>query len=255
MKQVKIITTVTAIVAGELALFLIVFVGWSVIGASGSEAARVSLAVASASRAPVWREVSGGKTMIPEAFSMIVPFTPQAPFGNWAQPWQDFCEEAIIAMAAAFVRGETSSPIPPTRARDEMLSLMQYERVRFGYHKDVGAWEIAETLSGKYGISAAVKPVSSPEDIKKELLRYGVVILPLAGRELRNQYFVPPGPVYHTVLVKGYDDRDNTFTTNEPGTRFGNGFRYDQNLLYQALADWDQSAGSINQEKLMVVVR
>ncbi|OHA05724.1 MAG: hypothetical protein A3B29_03205 [Candidatus Sungbacteria bacterium RIFCSPLOWO2_01_FULL_51_34] len=251
--MVKIIALGAVFVAGELAIFLVVFIGWSALGASGFGAMREPVRVP-AMRDLSWREVSEGPATLPDAFSLLVPFTSQAPFGNWAQPWQDFCEEAIIVMAAAFVRAETLSPILPARARDEMLFLMRYELSRFGYHKDIGAREIAETLTDRYGVVAVVKPVRSPEDVKKEILRYRAVILPLAGRELRNQYFMSPGPVYHTVLVKGYDDRDNTFITNEPGTRFGNGFRYDQNLLYQALADWDQSASGINQNKLMVVV-
>ena len=66
------------------------------------------------------------------------------------------------------------------------------------------------------------------EDIKNTVLRYRPVIVPVSGKLLQNPQFLRGGPVYHTVLVIGYDDRDETFITHEPGTRFGKRYRYDQ---------------------------
>ena len=44
------------------------------------------------------------------------------------------------------------------------------------------------------------------------------VLLPAAGRLLRNPYFSGQGPLYHMLVVKGYT-RDGKIITDDPGTR------------------------------------
>ena len=44
---------------------------------------------------------------IPISYEIPVPFTVQAPYGEWSNPvFQDACEEASLIMAAAWVKGE-----------------------------------------------------------------------------------------------------------------------------------------------------
>ena len=46
---------------------------------------------------------------LPEAVSLEVPFTAQAPDGDWSMPYQEACEEAVIIMAKAYLDGEDLS--------------------------------------------------------------------------------------------------------------------------------------------------
>jgi hypothetical protein len=41
--------------------------------------------------------------------ALDVPFTSQAPEGNWAEPWQNACEETSIVMVDAFFDGDELS--------------------------------------------------------------------------------------------------------------------------------------------------
>jgi len=92
------------------------------------------------------------------------------------------------------------------------------------------------------------------ENIKEEILRWRPVILPVSGKRLQNPYFSGGGPLYHMVLVIGYDNSDNTFVTHEPGTRYGREYRYDQDLLYDAIADWDHETEGLVKRKAGVVI-
>ncbi len=121
-----------------------------------------------------------------------------------------------------------------------------------GYHLDFGANDIASTLKGVYGIQMRVIESATIEDIKESILRYRPVIVPVSGKLLQNPQFLRGGPVYHTVLIIGYDDRDGTFITHEPGTRFGRRYRYDQKRLFAAIADWDQKLGLMPRKAIVV---
>lgn len=182
--------------------------------------------------------------------NLSVPFTSQAPFGNWRAPYQDFCEEASIVMAAHFARG---LGITPNIADAEMQIIKKYEELVFGRYKDTSIEETAMVLKNLFGIkNIATKEVFSTADIKKELNLGNIVIAPAAGRLLRNPYFTPPGPLYHMLVIRGYDDTKNVFITNDPGTRRGSGHLYSQNTLFSALHDWN--SGNVLSGKKMVAV-
>ena len=180
-----------------------------------------------------------------------VPFTSQAPSGNWAQPWQDFCEEASVAMAVHFL---WKAPLTPSFAETEMQIIKQYEQIVFGDYKDTTADQTASILKNLFGFKhIRIRSVSVSADIKKELSAGNIVIVPTAGRMLKNPYFTPPGPLYHMLVVRGFDEVKHTFITNDPGTRKGNGLAYDQEVLVRAIHDWN--AGDVlNGEKNVIVV-
>lgn len=187
----------------------------------------------------------------PRFFSLSVPFTTQAPFENWIQPWQDFCEEASIVMAAHFV---WDLPLTPEIAAFEMQLIKQYEIASWNRYQDTSIGETAEILRELYNIDTLeLKPVTYVEDIKFELRKGHIVIIPFAGRMVHNPYFVPPGPRYHMAIIRGYDDDRNEFIVNEPGTRWGEAYRYNQDVLFNALHDLN--VGEVEDgEKLMLVV-
>jgi len=180
-----------------------------------------------------------------------VPFTSQAPFGNWAQPWQDFCEEASVVMAAHFLWG---APLTPKLADAEMQIIRQYEMIIFKAHKDTSADETAAILTNLFGFkNIRTRLVVTVDDIKEELLRGNMIIVPAAGRLLKNPYFTSPGPFYHMIVVTGYDDDRGVFIVNDPGTRRGKSLVYRQSVLFNAIHDWN-NGDVLNGEKKIIVV-
>jgi hypothetical protein len=89
-------------------------------------------------------------------------------------------------------------------------------------------------------------------DIKKELAKGNPVIVPTAGRQLHNPNFRQPGPIYHMLVVKGYEG-DN-FITMDVGTRNGYNYVYGQKVLFHAIADWQNDAPN-QSAKTMVVIK
>ena len=158
------------------------------------------------------------------AFSYAVPFTSQAPFGNWASPCQDFCEEAPIVMTTHYI---WNSPLTPQVADKEMRTVQQFEDVLLRGSKDISAEDAALVLKNLYGFrNVAVKEMENKETFVAELQDGRIVIVPVAGRMLKNPYFNPPGPLYHMLVVRGYDSVKKEFITNDPGTKRGNELRY-----------------------------
>lgn len=54
---------------------------------------------------------------------------------------------------------------------------------------------------------------------------------------LGNPYFTPPGPIYHMLVIKGYNLTE--FITNDPGTRRGADYVYSYQTLMKAIHDWN----------------
>ncbi len=185
------------------------------------------------------------------ATTLFVPFTSQAPFGNWAMPWQEFCEEASVVMSVHFLLG---TPLTMSRAEAEMQIIKQYEQIVFKKYYDTSATETASILKNLYGFkNINTERISSASDITKELSQGHIVVVPTAGRLLKNPNFTPPGPLYHMVVVKGFDSAKRTFIVNDPGTRNGNGYIYDQSVLMNAIHDWN-GGDVLHGEKIVIVV-
>lgn len=193
---------------------------------------------------------------LPPAVDIPVSFTAQAPFGDWSQPWQDACEETSVLMAMAWVRGIT---LTPDLAAEEILSLVDFEEEVFSYHRDTNLTDTLRLFTDFYGYKDVelAREAITAERIKKEVAAGNLVIVPLAGELLaaENPYFTSP-PHYHMVVIRGYDDTTQQFVTNEPGTRFGDGFRYSYDLLSDAIHDWTGSPDTVFfGERAMIVVR
>ena len=57
------------------------------------------------------------------------------------------------------------------------------------------------------------------------------------------------------VVVRGYDDVAKEFIVNDPGTRFGEGYRYPYATLWAASHDWTGSDATVTAgRKAMIVV-
>ncbi len=178
-------------------------------------------------------------------FNLAVPFTTQAPFANWVDPYEDACEEASSAMVAYFYDGKKFAS--PAAADAELKRVFAWEEQAYGSNKDTTAEQTARILRELYGFKK-VRVLADPtaETIRVELRAGHPVIVPAYGKALNNPNFKNGGPTYHMLVVKGYIG-DKIFVTNDPGTRKGADYVYQTSVIMNAMHDWnggDVSHGS-----------
>ncbi len=167
-----------------------------------------------------------------------VPFTSQAPFGEWSDDiQQNACEEAAALMAMRWVDGEG---LTKEEAKKEIIAISNYERNNFENYVDTSSNDTVERIfNGYFGYDGAeAKHDISIEDIKTELQNGNLVIVPVNGQRLANPHYTPPGPLRHMLVIRGYDAGTGEFITNDPGTRYGEGYRYSETILENVLQDY-----------------
>lgn len=196
---------------------------------------------------------------LPSKVYIPVPFLCQAPYGDWSQPWQDACEEAAIIMAKRYVKGDPLDREPACRqARSgnrEILKMVDFQVEKYGGHYDLTAEQSAQLIRDYYKFNdVEVRYDIGIEDLKNELALGNLVVAPMAGRLLKNPYYTPPGPVYHYMLFKGYDDQTGEFITNDAGTRKGRNYRYKYQVAFNAIHDWTGSKKTITRGRKAIIV-
>lgn len=168
--------------------------------------------------------------------NISVPFTSQAPQGNWSEPWQNACEEATIAIVDFFYNDKTFSSLEI--AAKEILSIFNQKNALYGTSKDESlntVIGIIKNLNSNWTARKILNPTI--EDIKKEIDAKRPVIFPLYGQMVSNPYYTPPGPNYHMIVVSGYDDASKEFIAQDVGTRHGKNFRFSYDELMAANFD------------------
>ena len=190
----------------------------------------------------------------PDNVVLPVPFQPQAPFGDWREPWGEACEEAALALANRFAHHLET--LTQAEMRDEILRLVEYQNEHYGDYKDSDAARTAGIGRAVYGIEMEVNEVRDAGEVKEILKKENLVIAPMAGRLLKNPYFRQPGPWYHMIVVRGFDDEKQEFITNDVGTRRGEGFRYSYPVFWNALHDFPGEKEMISQgEKKIIIIK
>jgi hypothetical protein len=187
-----------------------------------------------------------------KSLNLPVPFTSQAPSGNWDEIHNQNCEEAAALMANAYLTGSTNTVLDKTLVEKELDELNKWENENFGYFLDTTAEETAQMITGYYGLKATVQNDYTFEDIKDQLNLHNVVILPVNGQLINNPNYKQPGPIYHMLVIRGFNSQG--LITNDPGTRNGQNYSYSFQTLYDAAADWDHSANTIDQNKKVMII-
>ena len=170
-------------------------------------------------------------------FNLAVPFTTQAPHANWELPYGEACEEASAYMVSEYYKGTASGKIDPAVADAALLDVVAFEEDFFGYYLDTTAAETVQIIDTYFGYMGTVVLNPTVEMIKREIAEGKPVIVPAAGRELGNPNFTGAGPLYHMLVIKGYTE--TSFITNDPGTRNGENYVYDIDVLMDAIGDWN----------------
>lgn len=184
-----------------------------------------------------------------DSLNLDVPFTSQAPHANWNETFKEGCEEASALMIDYFYQGkEFTTDI----ATDEILKMVDWQMDYFGGHFDLTAKQTAEMIK-KYWNYERVEVINNPtiNDIKMHISEQRPVIVPAAGRVLGNPYFRQPSPIYHMLVIKGYTE--DKFITNDPGTKRGEDFLYDYDVLMNAIHDWNEQ-NILQGEKRIIVI-
>jgi hypothetical protein len=174
------------------------------------------------------------ETKLADKINLNVPFISQAPSKNWNATFKEACEEASILMAKAYFE-KTASNIKTDE--QNILNLVAWQEQNLGGHFDLTTEQTADLVQKNWpNYQVEVIKNIDIEAIKKFLNQGLPVIIPAAGRELGNPHFKTPGPIYHMLVIKGYQGND--FITNDPGTQYGADYLYNQEKLISAIHDW-----------------
>ena len=179
----------------------------------------------------------------PAEQQLEVPFTSQAPAGNWLEPWQNACEETSIIMVSNYFSGDE---VTIAQARQQILDIFKLKNAEFGKSPDESMALIAEVVNGaSLGWTAKVVENPSLEDLKQEVAAKRPIIVPVDARQLTGTDYA--GEVkYHVMVISGYDDTVGQFIVQDPGSSQGKDFRYGYTDLYDAIHDYlqrDQASG------------
>ena len=185
----------------------------------------------------------------------IVPFTSQAPTGDWSQSaFQDGCEEASTLMVWMAREGKR---LTREEVKAKLLDMAAFQTKLIGHGVDTDAADTHEYLLKQYFDLAETQVVYDFDLAElKEVVMTHLVIVPTNGQALGNPNFTAPGPLQHMLVIKGYDMATQEFITNDPGTRKGEGYRYPEQVLYDAIREYPtgKHLPIISQRKAMLVV-
>lgn len=179
-----------------------------------------------------------------------VPFTAQAPTANWDELHNEACEEASAIMAYAYFNNITS--LPPAVVEEEIQKLTEWQKENYGYYLSINTQEAARMIREVYGLSTEIVEMSEPT-IKQALADDKLIVFPAQGQKLGNPNFTAPGPIYHMLVITGYNETN--FITNDPGTRKGFNYTYSYKTLYGAAGNWSHDDHAVNQgDKKIIIV-
>ncbi|MDP2789631.1 MAG: C39 family peptidase [bacterium] len=188
---------------------------------------------------------------LPSQFNLAVPFVLQAPTANWDAVHNETCEEASVLTVHFYWTKVKSFSAP--QVETQYSKMIAYENKTFGDFKDTTAVQTAKMIKDLYKYKRVdVLPMKSINDAKPHVLAGRPVIIPAAGKLLKNPNFKNGGPLYHMLVVRGWL-KDGRIITNDPGTRKGNGYVYSASTLWNAIHDWN--GGNVTAgKKVMIVV-
>ena len=190
-----------------------------------------------------------------------VAFMVQAPFGNWKDPiFQNACEEDSMIMAMSWVKGIKT--ISAQDAQKQIKDIVDFENKKFGYNTDTDINDMQSIFQDFFHYSNVdVQENITLSDIINEIQKGNVVLVPAFGQSLKNPNYTSPGPVAHMLVIIGYNPNTKEFIANDSGTKYGDGYLYPENVLFEAI--WQYSSGAkapklplgIKKKGMLVVIK
>lgn len=165
-----------------------------------------------------------------------VAFTSQAPEKDWREPWQNACEETSVLMVDYFYNDIRRVDVET--AKEDILHIFNVKEYLFEESLDESASLIVELIN-EMSLKWQARLVKNPsiDNVITEISQGRPVIMPLYARELNNTYYIGNGPDYHMLVIVGYDLDSREFIVNDPGTQFGEGLKFDFDVMMDALHD------------------
>lgn len=194
--------------------------------------------------------VATSTTSYPTELNLSVPFTTQAPYGNWSG--NKDCEEASVVMAYTFLTGQIHDVLPADYVSKQIEKLKAWENENFNYNADTGAGETATMIKAVYGLKTDYLVNFTEADLKQAISQYKVVILPLNAQFLAPSNYPDLHPTYHMAVIRGY--QNNLFFINDPGTSTGKNNAYTFDEIKKIAADWDPIKNGMDLNKKVAVV-
>jgi len=191
----------------------------------------------------------GQEPTMPSAINLDVPFFSQAPDEDWGMPWQEACEEAALLLAYYYV---TDQPLTKEQFKIDILNLVNWQNENFGSYEHTDVNQTAKMLERHLDYSNFNILASPTVRYMKEQLAQGkVIVAPFAGRQLGNPFYSGEGPLYHMMVIKGYDE--NNFITNDVGTKRGHNFIYPYETIMSAMHEWHDEDINLGEKKVIVM--
>lgn len=187
---------------------------------------------------------------LPAKYILNMPFYSQTPLGNWDAVHENTCEEASVLNGGLYLLGKKLSP---TEFDQEMINMIDIEKKLSINFTDSTVTETKQYSDAYFAGKLQIKIIDNPttSDIETEVAAGNPVVVPLAGREIGNPNFTPPGPLYHMLVVKGYDAQN--FITNDVGTRKGDSYTYKKELIMQKMHDWNSKDIHLGAKRILVL--
>ncbi len=177
------------------------------------------------------------------------PFQTQAPLGNWDTLHEEACEEATLILLEYW---QTGANLSAQIMEDQIQAMVAWEG-NHGYPQDLTSAQLVSVANDYYKMSnLTVSYDVSIENIKQEIAQNHPVIVPAAGQLLGNPYYTAPGPVYHMLLIIGFNQ--NNFIVQDVGTRHGDHYQFNATILYNAIHDWAGNKGNITSGRKAMII-
>lgn len=189
---------------------------------------------------------------VPEKFLLDMPFYSQAPFSNWDKIHEEMCEESSLLNAGLYLLGKKLSG---DNFEKELEKIKKLEEKELGDYKSNNVSEIKQISDTYFERKIQSKIIDDPtaEQIESEISQNHPIIVPLSGREIGNPNFTPPGPLYHMLVIKGYDGQN--FITNDVGTRKGNSYTYRKGVIMKNMHDWNEKDIHLGEKRVLVLYK
>jgi hypothetical protein len=195
---------------------------------------------------------AGGAILLP------VPFTTQAPLGDWAKH-QESCEEANLAQVSAFYAGDHSPVLEPHSADRTITSLVAWQVKSWGSEDDLTDLRLGQLAQGYYGYDYQVLRLTD-SGMQAQLHAGHPVILGVTTHGLGNphypnyeaHYLQPGYSVSHFITIVGYDGAN--FILNDPGITAGHGYPVSFQQLAFAVRNLDDQHPNLDEGQVMLVV-
>lgn len=192
---------------------------------------------------------------LPLSVLMAVPYTTQAPLGNW-EARQHTCEEASLVMVDRYLRGDHSgAPIDPGTADAAINQITPWKP-----SVDLTSQQVGEVAHLHLGWSYEVLEASRL-NMQKQLALGRPLIVGVRTHGLgnanypgyRTHYEQPAWSVSHYLVVTGYRT-SGSFVLNDPGITRGQGYDITYDQLMHAIDDLDQAYPALSSGRVFLVL-